>query len=151
MLLLQTASCGLFKTRLKLALGDMLITCEFRSSNHFLITFAFNDTQSLHMSYLLLSQDEDPPCFDRVPGWQVLPRAFFHPILVGLPDTIACWPRHAYVMPLPICHGYGQRHRLCTKGDGQVDRCTNNGENGHSSFWKSLEHVMSMGTALLLL
>lgn len=89
------------------------------------------------MSYLLLAQDEGPSCFDGVPGWQVLPRAFLHPILVGLPDAVACRPCHAYVMPLPICHGYGQCHRLNTQGGRQVDRDrhTINGED--RCFWVS--------------
>lgn len=68
-------------------------------------------------SCLFLAQDEGPSSSDGVPGGQVLPWAFLHSVLIGLPDTIACHPRHAHVMPLPICHGYGQRHCLITQTD----------------------------------
>lgn len=67
---------------------------------------------TVSVSYLLLTKDENPSWFDWVPGWQVLPCAFLRSILVGLPDTITCGPRHAYVMPLFICHSYGQSRRL---------------------------------------
>lgn len=77
------------------------------------------------MSYLLLAQDEDPSRFDGVPGWEVFPWTFLHPVLVGLPGTIARWPRHAHVMPFPIFHSYGHCHRLKKQVEEQVDRDRN--------------------------
>lgn len=76
------------------------------------VTLLSHSQKACCVSYLLLTKDENPSWFDWVPGWQVLPCAFLRSILVGLPDTITCGPRHAHVMPLFICHSYGQSRRL---------------------------------------
>lgn len=56
-------------------------------------------------SHLLLSQDEDSPWFDGMPGSQSLPSALQLPPLVGLPHPIPQGPADADVVPLVLWKG----------------------------------------------
>lgn len=77
-------------------------------------------------SYLLLAQDEDPPCFDGVPGGQVLPGTPLHSILVDLPGAIPRGPGHTHVVPFPVRRGDGEGGGLSrgVRGHDEVRNCS---------------------------
>lgn len=65
--------------------------------------------------YLFLTQDNDPPCFDGVPGCQVVPGSPLHTVLVSLPLAVPCGPGDADVVPRSITHLQWQLGHLLVK------------------------------------
>lgn len=71
----------------------------------------------MHPSHLLLSQNEDSPGFDWVPGCQSLPSSLHLPTLVGLPNPISESPADTDVLPLILWQGQGQLRHLQARGN----------------------------------
>lgn len=71
----------------------------------------------MHPSHLLLSQNEDSPGFDWVPGRQSFPSSLHLPTLVGLPNPISESPADTDVLPLILWQGQGQLRHLQARGN----------------------------------
>lgn len=71
--------------------------------------------------YLLLPQDEQALGFDGMIGGQILPTAPLDSILESLPNTIACGPGDADMMPLPVID---EERQLCDLKGTKPTRCS---------------------------